>query len=65
MTLTRKSFSISSDMAPLIDPIAQQSVFRLRQLHSLPSICLLSLLSMITYIQIVKRRMDNCGDVAT
>lgn len=36
MTVTKKRFSSSSCMAPEMDPMAQHSVFRFFQLHSVP-----------------------------
>jgi len=39
MTVTRKRFSVSSFMAPEIEPMAQQSVLRLAHDHSEPSTC--------------------------
>ena len=39
MTVTRKRFSCSSTMLPLMDPMAQHSVFRAPQLHSMPFSC--------------------------
>jgi hypothetical protein len=39
MTVTRKRFSVSSFIAPEIDPIAQQSVFKFAHDHSEPSTC--------------------------
>lgn len=39
MTVTRKRFSVSSFIAPEMDPIAQQSVFKFAQDHSDPSTC--------------------------
>lgn len=39
ITDTRKRFSCSSAMLPLMLPMAQHSVFRLDQLHSLPVSC--------------------------
>ena len=39
MTVTRKRFSCSSTMLPLMDPIAQHSVLRAPQLHSMPFSC--------------------------
>mmetsp|Transcript_9498 Transcript_9498/g.23767 ORF Transcript_9498/g.23767 Transcript_9498/m.23767 type:complete len:274 (+) Transcript_9498:1421-2242(+) len=47
MTVTRKRFSSSSLMARLMDPIAQHSVFRLPQDHSLLSTCFASFSSMM------------------
>lgn len=39
MTVTRNLFSCSSTMLPLMDPIAQHSVFSAPQLHSMPLSC--------------------------
>src|SRR5262249_43347687 len=39
MTVTRNRFSVSSFIAPEMEPIAQQSLFRLFHDHSEPSIC--------------------------
>lgn len=39
MTVTRKRFSCSSIMLPLMLPIAQHSVLSAPQLHSLPFSC--------------------------
>lgn len=39
MTVTRKRFSVSSFIAPEMDPIAQQSVFKFAHDHSDPSTC--------------------------
>ncbi len=47
ITVTKKRFSSSSDIAPLILPTAQHSVFRFAQDHSVPSTCRASLSSMI------------------
>ena len=42
ITVTRNRFSVSSFIAPEMDPIAQQSVLRLAQDHSEPSTCFAS-----------------------
>ena len=47
MTVTKKRFSSSSLIAPLIEPMAQQSVLRFFHDHSDPSTCLFSLLVMM------------------
>ena len=39
MTVTRNRFSCSSTMLPLMDPMAQHSVLRAPQLHSMPFSC--------------------------
>ena len=47
ITVTRKRFSSSSDIAPEIEPIAQHSVFRLCHDHCEPSTWYCSLSSMM------------------
>mmetsp|Transcript_10526 Transcript_10526/g.16159 ORF Transcript_10526/g.16159 Transcript_10526/m.16159 type:complete len:207 (+) Transcript_10526:1719-2339(+) len=47
MTVTKNRFSSSSDMAPEIEPIAQQRVLRLFHDHADPSTCSVSLASII------------------
>mmetsp|Transcript_1809 Transcript_1809/g.4478 ORF Transcript_1809/g.4478 Transcript_1809/m.4478 type:complete len:202 (-) Transcript_1809:440-1045(-) len=47
MTVTRNRFSSSSDIAPDMLPMAQQSVLRLFQLHRDPSTCSVSFASMM------------------
>lgn len=39
MTVTKNRFSVSSFIAPEMDPIAQQSVLRFAHDHSEPSTC--------------------------
>ena len=39
MTVTRNLFSCSSTMLPLMEPMAQHSVFSAPQLHSMPFSC--------------------------
>ena len=55
MTVTRKRISSSSCIAPLIDPIAQQSVFKFFHDHSAPSTCRWSFSVMILSVSTVSK----------
>merc|ERR1719163_777649 len=52
ITVTKKRFSSSSDMAPEMDPTAQHNVLRLAQDHSVPSTCSASLSSMMASVSL-------------
>ena len=59
ITVTRKRFSVSSFIAPDIDPIAQHSVLQLAQLHSVPSTCRASFSDMICSVSTTSRCVRN------
>lgn len=55
MTVTRNRFSVSSFMAPEMEPMAQQRVLQLAHDHSEPSTCLASFSDMIFSVSITSR----------
>ena len=55
MTVTRNRFSVSSFIAPEIEPMAQHSVLRFAHDHSVPSTCLASFSVMIFSVSSTSR----------